>query len=297
MSRHIKLVMAVAICTVACGKSERDDSRTAPVAASGGSASPGGSERIEIPSQLSASEREGAQHAKEAFLAACAASRIDWSEFQEVSLSTSTALGYLKDKYDWELVVTVALTYKDGLDQRRGGHRLTFDMGAGRRPGIVTRKSHGIKLCGFDGRAAGVSSGKPCDPDGGEDCILDVPGLSAIDASRSPAVVSSDRTAPPAWCFAHGFDPPAFWKCASTEKTCKKARAAEKREENDDYRVRTECLPAASLHCFTVDSGATACAPDAASCVTSRKEWTNRNTATACDVATPEMLTASNAPD
>src|SRR5688572_32072237 len=71
-------------------------------------------------------------------------------------------------------MVTVALVYKEGLDQRRGGHRVTFDLGAGKRPGIVTRKSQGIQLCGFSGRARGVSSDKPCDSDGAEDCILDV---------------------------------------------------------------------------------------------------------------------------
>lgn len=112
-------------------------------------------------------------------MTACAAHPIDWSEFQAASITTGSASGYLKDLFDWDMTVTISLTYKEGLDQRRGGHRLEFNMGAGKRPGIVTRKSHGIKLCGFEGRAKGVSSGSPCDPEGGEDCILDVPGIAA----------------------------------------------------------------------------------------------------------------------
>jgi hypothetical protein len=102
---------------------------------------------------LSSDHRIAAETARDALLAACAATPLNWNEFKEVSLTTSTASGYLKDQFDWELVVTVALVYKEGLDRRRGGHRLTFDMGAGNRPGIVTRKSFGIELCGFTGKA------------------------------------------------------------------------------------------------------------------------------------------------
>lgn len=230
-------------------------------------------------------------------MTACAAHPIDWNEFQAASITTGSASGYLKDLFDWDMTVTISLTYKEGLDQRRGGHRLEFNMGAGKRPGIVTRKSHGIKLCGFEGRAKGVSSGKPCDPVGGEDCILDVPGLQQLDAARSPAVVNSDRTAPSAWCFSHGFDPPHFWTCRATERGCKKVRAIEKREESGDYRVRSECTQTATLHCFTVEGGKTVCAIDAEACVTSRAEWTTNNTAAPCETATREMLEASSRQD
>lgn len=165
-------------------------------------------------------------------------------------------------------------------------------MGAGNRPGIVTREAAGIELCGFAGRALGVSSGKPCDPDGAEDCIVDVPQLKVLDDQRPPAVVQSQRTAPIAWCFGHGFAPPAFWTCTSTESDCKKARAIEKREENEDYKVRTDCKKL-SLFCFTAESGRTVCAPDAATCAGSRREWTNSGTATPCEVATTATLEAS----
>jgi hypothetical protein len=284
-------------CAVACGKGE--DVRSTPGSASGSGTSsvPASPDAIDIPAGLSPEQRTAAEQAKDALLKACAAAPIDRNEFSEVTLSTSKASGYLKDRFDWELMVTVALVYKEGLDRRRGGHRLTFDMGAGNRPGIVTRKSHGIELCRFTGRAKGVSSHKPCDPNGAEDCILDVPALKALDASRPAAVVVSDRTAPAAWCFGHGFDPPAFWKCAANEKACKNARTAEKREENGEYKVRTECSKTGSLHCFAAESGKIVCAPDAATCTTSRKEWTNSGTATPCEVATAENLEASNRSD
>ncbi len=297
MTRQAIAMLAASIWACACKDADRDTPRTTTAAASSGSSTRSSNQHIEISSQLSPSARKAATHARDALLVACAGSQIDWADFQEVTLTTSNAIGYLKDKYDWDLTITVGLTYREGLDQHRGGHRLTFDMGAGNRPGIVTRKSHGIRLCGFGGRAEGVSSGKPCDSDAGEDCILDVPGLKVLDAARPPSVVPSDRTAIPAWCFAHGVSPPASWSCASSEKACKKARTAEKREENGDYRVRSECAKTESLHCFEVDSGKTACAPDASTCSTSRKEWTNLNTATPCEVATPAMLTASSQPD
>lgn len=137
--------LAAALCGAACGKSDQDSPRRVPPASSESPPPPRRSRTIEIPSQLSAPERAAAERARDAFVAACAP--IEWSDFQEVSLTTSMAAGYLKDRYDWELMVTVALTYKEGLDQRRGGHRLTFEMGAGRRPGIVTSKSHAIRLC------------------------------------------------------------------------------------------------------------------------------------------------------
>lgn len=249
---------------------------------------------IQIPSGLSPEQRAAAEHARDALLAACAKTPLDRSEFTDVSLTTSNASGYLKDRFDWDPMVTVAFQYKEGLDQRRSGQRITFDMGAGSRPGIVTRKAAGIQLCGFTGSARGVSSDKPCDPDGAEDCILDMPALKVLDAARPPAVVESQRTAPEAWCFGAGFDPPAFWTCTSSEKACKKARAVEKREQNEDYRVRTECNKTASLYCFAAESGRTVCAPDAATCTTSRKEWTNSGTATPCEVATGANLEDSN---
>jgi len=285
------MAVAAAACAVACCKAAHDaptppaPTPPTPTSQTGG---------IEIPTGLSAAQRDAAEQAKGALLAACAATPINWNEFKEVSLTTSTASGYLKDQFDWEPMVSVALVYKEGLDRRRGGHRLTFNFGAGNRPGIVTNKSHGILLCDFTGRARGVVSGNPCDPDAGEDCILDVPSLKLLDAARPPAVIESDKTAPLAWCFGAGFDPPAFWKCASTEKACKKARASEKRDENGDYKVRTECKRTEALHCFAAESGAIVCAPDAAVCATSRKEWSNSGTATPCNVATPAQLEASN---
>jgi hypothetical protein len=282
---------------IACGKGE--DARSTPGSAlsTATSSAPATADVIEIPTGLSSEQRSAAEQAKDALLKACAATPIVRNEFTEVTLTLSKASGYLRDRFDWEQMVTVALVYKEGLDRRRGGHRLTFDMGAGNRPGIVTRKSHGIELCGFTGRAKAVSSDKLCDPNGAEDCILDVPALKVLDASRPPAVVVSDRTAPAAWCFGHGFDPPAFWKCASDERACKKARTAEKREENGDYKVRTDCSKTDSLHCFAAQSGKIVCAPDAATCMTSRKEWTNSGTATQCEVATAENLEASNRSD
>lgn len=123
-----------------------------------------------------------------------------------------------------------------------------------------------------------------------------MPGLKVLDAARPAAVVESDRTAPIAWCFGHGFDPPAFWGCASTEKLCKKARAAEKLDENEDYKVRTECNKTESLHCFAAESGRTVCAPDVSTCAASRKEWTNSGTASPCEVGTPTQLEESNKP-
>lgn len=292
------MAFGIAVCAVACSKGEDARSAPAPTSGSGGTHSvPASADAIEIPAGLSPEQRTAAEHAKDALLKACAATPIDRNEFTEVTLTTSKTSGYLKDRFDWDLMVTVALVYKEGLDRRRGGHRVTFDMGAGNRPGIVSRKSQGIQLCAFAGRARGVSSDKLCDPDGAEDCILDVPALKVLDAARPAAVVVSDRTAPDAWCFAHGFDPPAFWKCASTEKACKKARTAEKREENGDYKVRTECSKADALHCFAAESGKTVCAPDSTTCTTSRKEWTNSGTATPCEVATAKDLEASNRSD
>lgn len=285
----------VAASVVACGKSDKS-----PGAGSVGSGAPSPSSKdidgIKIPDGLSSAHRAAAEKAKQSFVAACAVA-IDWNEFKEVSLTTSTASGYLRDSFDWDLIVTIALVYKDGLDQRRGGHRLTFDMGAGNRPGIVTRKSHAIQLCGFGGKARSVGSDKPCDPEAGEDCILDVAALKALDAARPAAVVESSRTAPPAWCFAHGFDPPTSWSCVTTEAKCKTARAAKKRDENGDYKVRTECTKAEALHCFKAESGRTVCAPNAAACTTSRREWTNLATATPCEVATVQMLDESNKKD
>ncbi|MGN6103531.1 MAG: hypothetical protein ACTHU0_00260 [Kofleriaceae bacterium] len=291
MRKRASVAMAVGL-VVGCGKADHDAQSTA-AAPSHGTAKERATSTIEIPAGLSPAHRAAAEQARDALLAACANTPLDRNEFKDVSLTTSNASGYLKDRFDWDLIVTIALVYKEGLDQRRGGHRVTFDMGAGKRPGIVTRKSQGIQLCGFTGRARGVRSDKPCDPDGAEDCILDVPALKALDAARPPAVVESQRTAPVAWCFGHGFDPPPFWTCTSTEKACKKARAAEKREENGDYKVRTECSRTESLYCFAAEIGRIVCAPDAAACTTSRKEWTNSGTATPCEVATSANLDAS----
>lgn len=280
------LVAGVAIGlinTVACSKSESEQPK--PTSSAAG---------IEIPAGLPPLQREATERGRDALVTACAAQPIEWSEFQSASITTGRASGYLRDHFDWDMMVTISLTYKEGLDQRRGGHRLEFNMGAGKRPGIVTRKSHGIKLCGFERRAKGVSSGEPCDPEGGEDCILDVPGLQQLDAARSPAVVNSDRTAPSAWCFSHGFDSPHFWTCRATERDCKKARAIKKQEENGDSKVRSECTQTATLHCFTIEGGKTVCAIDAEACATSRAEWTINNTATPCDIATREMLVAAS---
>ena len=83
---------------------------------------------IEIPTGLSSADRVAAEHARDALLAACAKTPLDPTQFQEVTLSTRQALGYQKDEFDWALVVTVALLYKEGLDNHRGGHRITFDM-------------------------------------------------------------------------------------------------------------------------------------------------------------------------
>lgn len=285
--RALAAVLVVgSVSTVACGKAESEPPKSTR-SASG----------IEIPTGLQSLEREAAERGRDALMAACAVHPIDWSEIQTTSITTGNASGYLRDQFDWDMTVTISLTYKEGLDQRRGGHRLEFNMGAGKRPGIVTRKSHGIKLCGFEGRAKGVSTGKPCDPEGGEACILEVPGLQVLDAARPPAVVKTDRTAPSAWCFSHGFDPPHFWTCRKAEKDCKKARAIEKREENGDYQVRSDCTQTTTLHCFTVDGGKTVCATDAEACATSRAEWTSNNTATPCEIATLEMLKASNRKD
>ena len=71
----------------------------------------------------------------------------------------------------------------------------------------------------------------------------------------------------------------------------------EKRDENDDYKVRTECTKTESLHCFTTEIGRTVCAPDGPSCAVSRKQWTSNATATVCEVATANQLTASNRKD
>lgn len=230
-------------------------------------------------------------------LAACANMQRDRNDFRETSIATGHAGGYLKDRFDWDLVVTVTLVYKEGLDRRRGGQRVTFEMGAGSRPGIVTRKAQGIELCGFNGRAHGVSTAKLCDPDGTEDCILDVDALRVLDAARPPSVVESHQTSPAAWCFGFGFNPPPFWTCAATENACKRARAAEKRDENEEYKVRTECKRTESLYCFAAETGRTVCAPDAATCAASRKEWTNSGTATPCEVGTSANLEASNRRD
>jgi hypothetical protein len=295
---RVGVTLAAVGLVVGCGKSDQEAHNTGgPQRGGGSSNSAAPTSIIEIPAALSPAHRAAAERARDALLAACAKTPLDRNEFNEVSLTTSNASGYLKDRLDWDLMVTVALLYKEGLDQRRGGHRVTFEMGAGNRPGIVTRKAQGIQLCGFTGRARGVRSDKPCDPDASEDCILDVPGLKTLDAARPSAVLETQRTAPTAWCFGHGFDPPPFWTCASTEKACRKARAAEKREENEDYKVRTDCEKTESLHCFTAESGRTACAPDAPSCVTSRKEWTNLGTATPCEVATAGNLEASSRKD
>ena len=242
---------------------------------------------------LSPAHQKAAEHAKRALLDACAATPLDWSEFEEVSLTTSNASGYLKYDLDWDLKVTISFLYKEGLDRRRGGHRLTFDFGAGKRPGIVTRKSHAIRLCGFEGRARGMASKKPCNPDVAEDCILEVPALKVLDADRPSAIVESEKTGPVAWCFAQGFDPPEFWNCRPTVKLCNKVRAKEKRENNEDFQVRSECSRAENLHCFTGEIGQVSCTPDAATCVISRKTWTDVGTATLCEVGTPEMLAAS----
>lgn len=110
------------------------------------------------------------------------------------------------------------------------------------------------------------------------------------DASQPPQAPEVQRVAPTAWCFAHGFAPPALWKCAATQKDCKRARIVEKRDEHEDYRVLTECDKADSLHCFRAEIGRTVCAPSATACAASRTEWTRSATATPCEVATPEDL-------
>lgn len=288
---------AITLALVVGCKSNHEAQSSAASPAAGSASAAARANLIQIPSGLEPAQRAAAEQARDALLAACAKTPLDRNEFTEVSLTTSTASGYLKDRFDWDLMVTIAFVYREGLDQRRSGQRITFDMGAGNRPGIVTRKAAGIQLCGLAGTARGVSSDKPCDPDGAEDCILDVPALKVLDAARPPAVVQSERTAPEAWCFGAGFDPPAFFTCTSTEKACKKARALEKREEHEDYRVRTDCIKTASLYCFAAESGRTVCAPDAATCTTSRKEWTNSGTATPCEVATAANLADSSRKD
>ncbi len=268
-----------------CGKSERETPTPAVPQGAG--------DIIAIPASLGPTERAAAEAARAAFLAACAEHPIVWSDFSEVSVLAGEASTFLADQFDWGLVVTIRLKFKEDADQRRAGHVITFEMGAGRRPGIVTRKSHGIHLCRFEGRAQSAGSGKPCAVDGGGDCILDVPSLKVIDAARPPAVVASSRVAPTAWCFAVGFKPPTFWTCAAAEKACNKARAAEKREANGDYQVRSPCERTESLNCFTTDAGQTVCAPDAAACTSSRHEWDKMNTVTPCEVGSAEMLAAS----
>lgn len=297
LSRQVKtltcLLSTLAMSGAACGKSDRNDSLRSASGAGGPSATIEGGQWLEIPAGMPALERRAAEQARDAFLSACVASRLNRSDFHDVSISAGQASGYLRDDLDWDRVVSITLTYREGLDLRRSGHRMTFELGAGKRPGIVTRKSQAIDLCGFEGRAQGVSSGKPCETDGGEDCILHVPGLMILDEGRAPSVVPSDRVAPSAWCFAHGFDPPPFWSCASTERACKKARSVQKRDESGDYRVRSQCALAPALHCFVVEDGKTVCAPDAEACTISRREWTSMNQATACEVATPALLAAS----
>jgi hypothetical protein len=194
---HASVAIALVGLVATCSKSDHGANHTAP--APNGSSASGNTTRtsiIEIPAGLSAAQQAAAQQARDALSAACAKTPFDRNDFSEVTLTTSNASGYLKDRFDWDLVVTVAFVYKEGLDQRRGGHRVTFDMGAGNRPGIVTRKPQGIQLCGFVGSARGVASDKPCDPQGAEDCILDVPALKVLDATRPAAVVESQRIAP-----------------------------------------------------------------------------------------------------
>jgi hypothetical protein len=241
---------------------------------------------------LSTDHRHAAEKARETWLATCGP--LKWDEFANVSLSVGSALGYLKNEFDWDLMVTITLVYRDGLDGRKDRNRLTFDLGAGQRPGIVTRKPQGIELCNFGGRARGVRANRPCNVDGGEDCILDVPSLKELDAARPAAVVASQRTAPVAWCFGEGFDPPSYWDCTSSEKSCAKQRAAKKRDEDGDYKVRTNCTKTETLHCFTDENERTVCAPDGSTCSSARKEWTNLLKASPCEVATTASLEASN---
>jgi hypothetical protein len=248
---------------------------------------------IRDPSVLTPSEVEQANQAWDAFLSLCGgASMLPWDQFQSFSIDVGPATGYLRMDYDWAKMATVAIVFKDGLSRERSGQHVEYRLGAGQRPGMVTSKAAAIDLCGFQQIATGVRSGQRCQPSGGEDCIVDDPRLRFLDRDRPTGLTVSDRTAPPAWCFARGFDPPAFWTCALNEKQCKRMRLAAKRDENGDFLVRTDCKKAEATHCFDAD-GKSVCAPDSASCIRSRKEWEVNNKVTDCEVASADAISAS----
>jgi hypothetical protein len=251
---------------------------------------------VSIPADLSPAERRAAEVAREALIRACGLTGRDWARFSKASLEVRSASGYRKADLDWDTAVLITLVYRDDLEAGMAGHHLLFHLGAGQRPGIVTAKRQAKELCGFVGKARAVNSGAPC-ASNSDDCILELSELKALDADRPPSVVETPQEPPTVHCFGYGFDPPQFWKCTPKPGACNKARAAEKREENDDYRVRTACKLTNEAHCFLADGKKTRCAPTAKTCIDSRREWSNHVTVGPCQPATPEHIQAAQAND
>ncbi len=299
---HIPVMRRTAIVGIFLSVAGSCDSRESGKGDRGGPAAPATrdfaaqDQRPRVPIRnplLAPAEVEAATQAWQTFLSLCGGpSALPWGEFESISIDVEQASGYQRADLDWETIAVVAIVFKDGVSRERSGQHIRFTMGAGKRPGIVATKAAGVNLCGFAGVATGVTTGRPCEPSGGEDCIFDTPKLAFLDRDRPSGVVVSDRAAPPAWCFAKGLDPPAFWMCSTDARQCKKARSAAKKDENGDFRVRSECERADAAHCFRAGDKSV-CAPNAESCLASRKEWTTYNTVTNCEVATAAELAES----
>jgi hypothetical protein len=278
---------------VACGKDETasgepDKRRPQPEVASGVA---DGISGIDLPDGLSDADQKSAELAARVLVRECALGPDNWPRFAKTKLEMRNESGYRFDEFDWQRSVWITLIYRDGIRPGLSGHHLLFHLGAGKRPGIITGKRQAKELCGFTRRAVGVRSGTTCSADVSEDCYLEIPELADLDAGRPASVVPGKPEADfiRVFCFGYGFDPPEFWKCGRTAAECNKLRKAEKREENEDYRVRTTCQSSKEAHCFT--SSSTQCTPTADTCVRSRKQWLSLgNDATPCETLTDELL-------
>jgi len=254
---------------------------------------------LAIPSTLPPSQRREAELAARVLVRECGLDASTWSDFAESNLEVRKASGYLREDLDWDNTVSITLVHKPSSDPESNGHHFLFRFGAGKRPGFVTGKRGAKKLCRFAGRATGPVSGSECNLDNSDDCFLDVPELEQLDIDRPAAIAEPEphRTSIRVTCFGYGVEnPPEFWQCRTNASECTKARNAEKKEENEDYRVRTRCSSTTEAHCFRTTK--TICAPSAEACVRTRKAWTAlNNEASPCERATKELLEAATQDD
>ena len=253
------------------------------------------SARLKIPELMLRRNLQAAEMGRRVFLKACPLTSETWSSISSTQIDVKSSFGYRKDQFNWAKEVEIQLVFHEDLAEPYSGNHLTFYLGGGTRPGITTSKALSKKLCKFSGRAEHVTSGGPCTIESGEDCILDVPALNQIDAVMPKEIVLDDtgnskEIAPVVFCFAQGFKNKRFWECTETKKDCRRSRQRAKKEENDDFLVRTACQKSNDPSCYIDENEKVICAPNQEACLESRKSWTDLVKAGPCHAGTKSLI-------